>query len=242
MSACAPQRVALVTGGTRGIGAAIVERLLTDGYCVATCARTTSSVTSPADLLMSADVTCESDVDAVFTEVEGTLGPVAIVVNNAGSTSPRPLTMTRSSDFDAALGTNLRAPFLVTRRASRQLIRRRWGRIVNVGSVAAVLGVPGQVAYASSKAGLAGLTCSTAAELRPRGVTCNLLLVGVVRTSMLESATERAQHEILSRIPMRRFGRPDEIAGAVSFLVSDAGRSITGSTIAVDGGLTAALV
>ncbi|MFT8395189.1 3-oxoacyl-[acyl-carrier-protein] reductase [Propionibacterium sp.] len=228
-------RVALVTGASRGIGAAIAQRLLNNGYRVAGTSR---SGKAPEGVLgIAADVTDQTQVDAAFTQVEEQYGPVEVVVSNAGITHDTLLVRMKDEDWDSVISTNLTGGFLVVKRAARSMMRRRFGRIVLIGSVVASLGSAGQVNYAASKAGLIGMARSVARELGARGVTCNVVAPGFIATEMTESLSDDLKAEYQKRIPVQRFGEVDDVANAVQFLCSDAASYLTGAVLPVDGGI-----
>jgi NAD(P)-dependent dehydrogenase (short-subunit alcohol dehydrogenase family) len=227
MSAPDGRRVALVTGGTRGIGAAIAERLRADGFEVATLAR------SGADV--NADVADEDAVRAAFDEVHERMGPVLVLVNNAGVTRDGLAIRMPADDWRTVLDTNLTGAFNCTRRALDDMLPARWGRIVNVSSVVAERANPGQANYVAAKAGLLGLTRTIAREMGRKGITCNAVTPGVIETEM----TADLNGDLEGAVPAGRVGRPEEVAAAVGFLCSDAAEYVNGATLAVDGGLGA---
>lgn len=223
----APERVALVTGGTRGIGAAIAQRLRADGFTVATLAR------SGADV--DADVADEAAVRAAFGEVRERFGPVLVLVNNAGVARDGLAIRMPSEDWRTVLDTNLTGAFTCTRLALDDMLSARWGRIVNVSSVVAERANPGQANYVAAKAGLLGLTRTVAREMGRKGITCNAVTPGVIETDM----TAGLDGDLRAAVPAGRVGRPEEVAAAVGFLCSDEAEYVNGATLAVDGGLGA---
>ncbi len=228
-------RTVLVTGGSKGIGRAIAERLLASGHRVAATYR---SGDVPAGVLgVRADVTDPEQVEAAFTEVESALGSVEVLVANAGITRDTLLMRMTDDDWDAVLDTNLTGAFRVARRAARPMIRARFGRIVFISSVVGQLGSAGQVNYAASKAGLVGMARSLARELGSRGVTANVLAPGFIETDMTAELGEDTIKKYAAQIPLGRLGAVDDVAGAVEFLAGDAAGYITGALIPVDGGL-----
>jgi NAD(P)-dependent dehydrogenase (short-subunit alcohol dehydrogenase family) len=220
--------VALVTGGTRGIGASIAERLKADGYKVATLGRSGGDV--------QADVSDPAAVQAAFDEVRERFGPVLILVNNAGVTADGLAIRMPDDDWARVIDTNLTGAFNCTKRGLEDMLKARWGRIVNVSSVSAERGNSGQANYAASKAGLLGFTRVIAKEMGKRNITANAVTPGFIETDM---TAELPAKEIAAAIPAARIGKPEEVASAVSFLVSDDAAYVNGATLAVDGGLGA---
>jgi len=228
-------RVVLVTGGNRGIGRAIAERFVAQGYKVAVTAR--SGEGPEGTLTVRADVTDAAAVDAAFTEVENTLGPIGIVVANAGITKDTLLLRMTEDDFDSVVATNLGGAFRVVKRASRGMVRARWGRVILISSVSGLYGSPGQINYASSKSGLVGFARSLTRELGARGITANVVAPGFIETDMTAVLPEDTQAEYKKSIPAGRFATPDEVAGVVTWIASDDAAYISGAVIPVDGGL-----
>jgi NAD(P)-dependent dehydrogenase (short-subunit alcohol dehydrogenase family) len=220
--------VALVTGGTRGIGASIAERLKADGYKVATLGRSGGDV--------QADVSDPASVQAAFDEVRERLGPVLILVNNAGVTADGLAIRMPDDDWTSVIDTNLTGAFNCTKRGLEDMLKARWGRIVNVSSVSAERANSGQANYAASKAGLLGFTRVVAKEMGKRNITANAVTPGFIATDM---TADLPQKEIAAAIPAARVGQPEEVAAAVAFLVSDDAAYVNGATLAVDGGLGA---
>jgi 3-oxoacyl-[acyl-carrier protein] reductase len=244
----AEPRVALVTGGSRGIGRACAVALAGDGHRVAVCyradkegaAETVSAITEAGgeSLAVAADVADPGALDGAMKEIESTWGPVQILVNNAGVTRDGLLMRMSDEQWGDVLHTNLDGAFYAIRRATPGMIRARFGRIVNVGSASGFTGSAGQVNYAAAKAGLLGLTRSVARELASRNVTCNLVAPGPIATAMLDGVSEERQAELTKLVPLARLGTPDEVGATVAFLCSEAAGYITGAAIPVDGGLS----
>jgi NAD(P)-dependent dehydrogenase (short-subunit alcohol dehydrogenase family) len=221
-------KVALVTGGTRGIGASIAQRLKADGYKVATLGRSGGDV--------QADVSDPESVQAAFDAVRENLGPVLILVNNAGVTADGLAIRMPDDDWSSVIDTNLTGAFNCTKRGLEDMLKARWGRIVNVSSVSAQRANSGQANYAASKAGLLGFTRVVAKEMGKRNITANAVTPGFIATDM---TADLPQKEIAAAIPAARVGQPEEVAAAVAFLVSDDAAYVNGATLAVDGGLGA---
>jgi 3-oxoacyl-[acyl-carrier protein] reductase len=240
-------RVALVTGGSRGIGRAISLELARQGHIVAVNYATRGDAAAEVvaaieeqggkALAVGGDVADPTAVEAMFEQVTGELGPVEVLVNNAGITADNLLLRMPVEDFDRVLSINLRSAFLVTKAALRSMLRARWGRIVSIASVAGVVGNPGQANYAASKAGLIGFTKSVAKEVGSRGITANVVAPGFITTEMTAGLPDNVKQEILAGVTLGRFGTAEEVAGLVGFLASDAAAYITGQVIGVDGGL-----
>ena len=228
-------RVVLVTGGNRGIGRAIAERFVAQGYKVAVTAR--SGEGPEGTLTVRADVTDAAAVDAAFTEVENTLGPVEIVVANAGVTKDTLLLRMTEDDFDSVVATNLGGTFRVVKRASKGMLRARWGRVILISSVVGLYGSAGQVNYAASKSALVGFARSLTRELGGRGITANVVAPGFIETDMTAALADDTQAEYKKNIPAGRFATADEVAGVVTWMASDDAAYISGAVIPVDGGL-----
>jgi NAD(P)-dependent dehydrogenase (short-subunit alcohol dehydrogenase family) len=220
--------VALVTGGTRGIGASIAQRLQADGHRVVRLGRSGGDV--------QADVSDAASVQAAFDEVRERFGPVLILVNNAGVTADGLAIRMPDDDWSTVIDTNLTGAFNCTKRGLEDMLKARWGRIVNVSSVSAQRANSGQANYAASKAGLLGFTRVVAKEMGKRNITANAVMPGFIETDM---TSDLPTSEIAAHIPAARVGRPEEVAAAVAFLVSDEAAYVNGATLAVDGGLGA---
>ncbi|MGH1522617.1 3-oxoacyl-ACP reductase FabG [Leifsonia sp. L25] len=228
-------RTVLVTGGNRGIGYAIAEEFLAQGHRVAVTAR---SGEGPAGALtVRADVTDASSVDAAFTQVEAELGPVEVVVANAGITKDTLLMRMSDEEFDSVVQTNLGGAFRVVKRASKGMLKARWGRIVLISSVVGLYGSAGQVNYAASKAGLVGMARSITRELGARGITANVVAPGFIETDMTAALPEAQQAEYKRNIPAGRFASPNEVARVVAWVAGDDAGYVSGAVIPVDGGL-----
>ncbi len=228
-------RVVLVTGGSRGIGLACAQRFASLGDQVAV---TYNSSPPPEGLFaVQCDITSSASVDAAFTAVEAELGPVEVLVSNAGITKDGLLLRMSEDDFTSVIDANLNAAYRVTKRAVQGMLRARRGRLIYVSSVVGLLGSAGQVNYAASKAGLVGLARSVARELGSRGITANVVAPGPVITDMTAALSEKRLAEINAAVPLGRMATTDELAGVVAFLASADAAYITGAVIPVDGGL-----
>jgi 3-oxoacyl-[acyl-carrier protein] reductase len=235
-------RVALVTGGSRGIGAAISRELAAAGARVAVNYRSGREAAEKvaagiAGLAVQADVSDPEQAQGLVERVEAELGELDILVNNAGVTRDTLIARMSDEDWEVVLETNLRGPFNTSRAVARKMLRRRTGAIVNLTSVVGLHGNPGQANYASSKAGVIGLTKALARELGSRGVRVNAVAPGYIRTELTEVLPAQAREAILTNTPLGRLGEPEDVAGAVRFLCSDEARFVTGEVFLVDGGL-----
>jgi 3-oxoacyl-[acyl-carrier protein] reductase len=241
-------RVALVTGSSRGIGRATALRLAAMGADVAVnyrsdeqgAAETRAAIEAMGRhaIAVQADVSVEDDVLRMFKEIEAQLGPIAILVNNAGTTNDRLMLQMKLEDFEALLRTNLVSAFLCTRAAVRSMMRARWGRIINVTSISGIMGQVGQANYAASKAGLIALTKSTAREFASRNITANAVAPGYVPTELTSTVSQDFRDYYMNITPLKRFGTAEEVAAAIGFLCSPEAGYITGQTLAVDGGIS----
>jgi 3-oxoacyl-[acyl-carrier protein] reductase len=225
----------LVTGGNRGIGLAIARAFAAQGDKVAV----THRASGPPEGLFGVrcDVTDAKQVDAAFTEVENAHGPVEVLVSNAGITDDTLLMRMGEEQFTRVIDANLTGAYRVARRATRGMLRARWGRMIFISSVSGLMGSPGQVNYAASKAGLVGIARSITRELGSRHITANVVAPGFVTTDMSDAVSDDRKQLILSQLPAGRYGEVDEVAAAVTFLASDAAGYITGAVLPVDGGL-----
>jgi len=228
-------RTVLVTGGNRGIGRAIAEAFVKQGDQVAVTHR--GSEPPAGTLGVVCDVTDPAAVEAAFTTVEAELGPVEVLVANAGVTDDTLLMRMSEEQFTRVLDTNLTGAWRCARRAATRMVRGRWGRMIFISSVVGLLGSPGQVNYAASKAGLIGIARSVTRELGSRNVTANVVAPGYIETELTASLPPERQAEYRKAIPAARFASPEEVAGVVTWLASDAAAYISGAVIPVDGGL-----
>ena len=228
-------RVVLVTGGNRGIGRAIAARFVRDGYRVAVTARNGEG--PEGTLTVRADVTDAAAIDAAFSEVERQLGPVEVVVANAGITKDTLLLRMSEDDFDSVVATNLGGSFRVVKRASKGMLKARFGRVILISSVVGLLGSAGQINYSSSKSALVGFARSLTRELGTRGITANVVAPGFIETDMTAELSEELQAEYRESLPAGRYGSADEVAATVAWLASDEAAYISGAVIPVDGGL-----
>lgn len=239
-------RRAVVTGGGQGIGRAIALKLASMGASVAVVDLNAEGADSVAREIKEKggtarayplDVADADQVTKTFSRIAGDLGAIDILINNAGITRDGLIMRMSQTDWDTVLAVNLTGAFNCTRAVARGMMSERYGRIVNVSSVVGLIGNAGQANYASSKAGLIALTKSVARELGSRGVTANAIAPGYIETPMTESLSEKAREEFASKIALRRFGTPEDVANVVAFLASDGGDYVTGQTINVDGGM-----
>ena len=240
-------RVVVVTGGGRGIGRAIAIRLAREGANVAISYRgNDEAAEESANLVRDTGVRCETfrgdvaspeDVEALFKGVDEAFGRVDILVNNAGVTRDNLIMRMKEEEFDEVLRTNLKGTYLCTRAVLRKMVRARWGRIVNVSSVVGLVGNAGQANYAASKAGLIGFTKSVAREVARRGITVNAVAPGYVETELTGTLSDSVKEQILTQVPMGRFGEPEEISDVVAFLAGEGAGYVTGQTVTVDGGM-----
>jgi 3-oxoacyl-[acyl-carrier protein] reductase len=239
--------VALVTGGSRGIGKAIALRLAGDGHSVAVNYAANASAadgvvdeisaTGGTAIALQADVGDTEAVTAMFGEVEERLGRVGILVNNAGITRDDLLMRMGPEAWDDVIQTNLRSVYLCTRAAMRGMLRLKWGRIISLSSVSGISGNPGQANYAASKAAIIGFSKSVAREIGSRNITVNVVAPGFIETDMTEQLGLDVAEEVVRRVALGRLGKPEEIAAAVGYLASDDAAYVTGQTLVVDGGL-----
>jgi NAD(P)-dependent dehydrogenase (short-subunit alcohol dehydrogenase family) len=228
-------RSILVTGGNRGIGLAVARAFAANGDNV-TITHRGSAV--PDDLFgVRCDVTSGADVDAAFTAAEAEHGPVQVLVSNAGITDDTLLLRMSEESFTRVVDANLTGAYRVAKRAAGGMLKQRRGRMIFISSVVALVGAPGQANYAASKAGLIGLARSIARELGGRSITANVIAPGFIDTDMTADLTDARRSEILANVPLKRYGSPEEIAGAALFLASEAGGYVSGAVLPVDGGL-----
>ncbi|MDD2273439.1 MAG: 3-oxoacyl-ACP reductase FabG [Desulfuromonadaceae bacterium] len=239
-------QVALVTGASRGIGQAISLKLAAEGiFVVATATSeagaeaTVAAITAQggAGLAVKLDVTNSAEVEVLFKKIVAEQGRLDILVNNAGITKDGLMMRMKDNDWDSVLDTNLKGSFLCLREASKIMTKARYGRVINISSVVGEMGNPGQANYCASKAGLFGLTKSAARELAKRNITVNAVAPGFIETDMTADLPEKGREALLQTIPMERLGSVDDIAHAVSFLISPQAGYITGQVLSVNGGM-----
>lgn len=240
------KRVAFVTGGSRGIGAAIVKRLAADGLHVVAVARNAEKLKEVVDALTAQEMAAEAvacdvaDPAALAAAIEATAdrhGRLDVLVNNAGITKDGLLLRMDDADFDIVINTNLKSAFVAIRSAARPMMRAKNGRIINISSVAGVAGNAGQANYAASKAGLIGLSKTVARELASKGITSNVVAPGFIVTDMTNVLNDKLKETVRQAIPLRRFGEAVEVAAAVSFFASEGAAYVTGQVLCVDGGM-----
>ncbi len=244
------RRVALVTGASRGIGRASAIALAATGHAICVNYRAQAEaalevvrairVADGEAIALQADVAQREEVDALFKRTAEELGPVAVLVNNAGITRDTLLMRLSEDDWDVVLDTNLRGTYHCTKAAIRAMLKARWGRVINISSVVGITGNPGQANYAAAKAGMIGFTRAVAREVANREITVNALAPGYITTDITQDLPDELKAKVLEAIPAGRFGTPEDVAAVVAFLASDAARYITGQVINVDGGLVTA--
>jgi 3-oxoacyl-[acyl-carrier protein] reductase len=239
-------QVALVTGASRGIGKAVALRLGGHGATIVGTATTEAGARSISDYLLAQrlqgrgvqlDVTLESNIESVLEDIEKAHGSVSILVNNAGITQDSLAMRMKESEWDSVIDTNLKSVFRLSKAVLRGMLKARSGRIINITSVVGSSGNPGQINYAAAKAGVAGMTRSLAQEMGSRGITVNCVAPGFIDTDMTRALTEAQRAELLGKIPLGRFGNPEEVAAVVTFLASPHAGYITGATLHVNGGM-----
>jgi 3-oxoacyl-[acyl-carrier protein] reductase len=240
------KRVAIVTGGSRGIGAAIVQQLATDGLHVVAVARNMDKLKAVTDEITAAggsaepvvcDIGNSAELARIIDELGDKHGRLDVLVNNAGITKDGLLLRMSDEDFDSVIDTNLKSTFVAIRSAARMMMRSKTGRIINISSVSGVAGNAGQANYAASKAGIIGLSKSVAKELSGKAITCNVVAPGFITTDMTDVLNDKIKETVKAFIPLKRFGEPKEIAAVVGFLACPAAGYITGQVICVDGGM-----
>jgi 3-oxoacyl-[acyl-carrier protein] reductase len=241
------KKIALVTGGSKGIGKSIAIKLAEDGYDIAFTYSSDENAANDTleelnklgsnSLSIKKDMSIEEDVKEAIKEIEEKLGTVDVLVNNAGITRDGLLMKMKAEDFDRVIEVNLRSVFLTTREIIRPMIKKKYGKIINISSVVGIMGNAGQANYAASKAGVIGFTKSIAKEFASRGVRANAIAPGFVETDMTKVLKEDVKEEMLKNIPLGYFAKPEDVANLVSFLASEKSDYITGQVIQIDGGM-----
>ena len=241
------KKIALVTGGSKGIGKSIAIKLAEDGYDIAFTYSSDENAANDTleelnklgsnSLSIKKDMSIEEDVKEAIKEIEEKLGTVDVLVNNAGITRDGLLMKMKAEDFDKVIEVNLRSVFLTTREIIRPMIKKKYGKIINISSVVGIMGNAGQANYAASKAGVIGFTKSIAKEFASRGVRANAIAPGFVETDMTKVLKEDVKEEMLKNIPLGYFAKPEDVANLVSFLASEKSDYITGQVIQIDGGM-----
>ncbi len=236
-------KVALITGAAKGIGASLSKYLAKDGYRIAIHYNSNIKLAEalknelPGSEIFGFDLSEEGACEALVKDVKSKMGRLDVLVNNAGIALDQIITFAKPEDFDRTYYTNLRPVFLLAKYGSKHMIRSKWGRIINITSVVGHSGNSGQTAYSSAKSAITGMTKSMAIELASFGITCNCVAPGFITTDMTASLTDEVKQKMLGQIPLGRFGDPEDVAAAVSFLASPAASYITGTTIHVNGGM-----
>ncbi len=241
-------RVAIVTGSGRGIGRAIALRLAADGADIvindvgdmahAEAVAAEVRALGRKSLVAAADVSNSEEVAGMVKKAVAELGKVDILVNNAGITRDQLIMRMTDDDWDKVLGINLKGVFICTRAVLRPMIKQRWGRIVNIASIVGLIGNAGQANYSAAKAGIIGLTKTTAKETASRGITANAVAPGFIVTPMTQALSDERRDDLMGRVPLGSLGTPEDVAGVVAFLVSEDARYITGEVVTVDGGIS----
>lgn len=235
------QKVALVTGASRGIGKAIAEQLMADGYLVCGTATTESGAANIDAWIngtgLAMNVTEPDSVDAALAQVVEQYGPVAVLVNNAGITRDTLMMRMKDDDWNAVIDTNLSSIFRLSKAVLKGMTKARWGRIINISSVVGSMGNAGQANYAAAKAGIEGFSRAMAREVGSRNITVNSVAPGFIATDMTDALGDEQKAKLAEQIPLGRLGAPEDIAKAVSFLAGESGAYVTGATIPVNGGM-----